>query len=59
VLRSSFAGAGFVAITEVNIDGIVAENKFQTFNALQCNRWEYHRIGEILFGKPVWRRCEK
>ena len=59
VLRSEFAGAGFVAITEVTSDGIVAEAKFQTFNALQYNRWEYHRLGEILFGKPVWRRCEK
>ena len=59
VLRSEFAGAGFVAITEVTRDGIVAENKFQTFNALQYNRWEYHRLGEIEHGKPVWRRCEK
>ena len=59
VLRSEFAGAGFVAITEVTRDGIVAEAKFQTFNALQYNRWEYHRLGEIEDGKPVWRRCEK
>ena len=59
VLRSEFAGAGFVAITEVTKDGIVAEAKFQTFNALQYNRWEYHRLGEIEDGKPVWRRCEK
>ena len=59
VLRSEFATAGFVAITEVTSDGIVTENKFQTFNALQYNRWEYHRLGEIEDGKPVWRRCEK
>ena len=59
VLRSEFAGAGFVAITEATRDGIVAEAKFQTFNALQYNRWEYHRLGEIEDGKPVWRRCEK
>ena len=59
VLRSEFAGAGFVAITEVTSDGIVAEAKFQTFNSLQYNRWEYHRLGEIQDGKPVWRRCEK
>ena len=59
VLRSEFATAGFVAITEVTTDGIVAEAKFQTFNALQYNRWEYHRLGEIEDGKPVWKRCEK
>ena len=59
VLRSEFATAGFVAITEVTSDGIVAENKFQTFNALQYNRWEFHRLGEIEDGKPVWKRCEK
>ena len=59
VLRSEFAGAGFVAITEVTKDGIVAEAKFQTFNALQYNRWEYHRLGDVEEGKPVWRRCEK
>ena len=59
VLRSEFAGTGFVAITEVTKDGIVAEAKFQTFRALQYNRWEYHRLGEIEDGKPVWRRCEK
>ena len=59
VLRSEFAKDGFVAITEVTIDGIVAEAKFQTFNALQYNRWEYHRLGEIEDGKPVWKRCEK
>jgi hypothetical protein len=59
VLRSEFASAGFVAITEVTSDGIVAENKFQTFNALQYNRWEYHRLGDVEDGKPVWRRCEK
>ena len=59
VLRSEFATAGFVAITEVTSDGIVAENKFQTFNALQYNRWEFHRLGEIEDGKPVWQRCEK
>ena len=59
VLRSEFAGTGFVAITEVTRDGIVAENKFQTFNALQYNRWEFHRLGDLEDGKPVWRRCEK
>ena len=59
VLRSEFATAGFVAITEVTTDGIVAENKFQTFNSLQYNRWDFHRLGEIEDGKPVWRRCEK
>lgn len=50
---------GHLAIQSANRDGIVAENKFQTFNALQYNGWEYHRIGEIEDGKPVWRRCEK
>jgi len=59
VLRSEFADAGFVAITEVTSDGIVAESKFQTFNALQYNHWEYHRLGDLEDGKPVWRRCEK
>jgi hypothetical protein len=59
VLRSEFASSGFVAITEVTSDGIVAENKFQTFNSLQYNRWEYHRLGDVEDGNPVWRRCEK
>jgi len=59
VLRSAFANTGFVAITEVTSGGIVAENKFQTFNALQYNHWEYHRLGDVEDGKPVWKRCEK
>ena len=59
VLRSEFAGTGFVAITEVTRDGVVAEAKFQTFRALQYNRWEYHRLGDVEDGKPVWQRCEK
>lgn len=59
VLRSEFADAGFLAIAEAGIDGIVVENKFQTYNALQYNRWQYHRLGEIEDGKLVWKRCEK
>ena len=23
------------------------------------NRWEYHRLGDLEDGKPVWKRCEK
>ena len=59
VLRLEGDSAGFVAITEVTSDGIVAENKFQTYNALQYNRWEFHRLGDVEDGKPVWKRCEK
>jgi hypothetical protein len=59
VLRLEGDSAGFLTIQEVTLLGVVTVAGFQTFNSLQYNRWEYHRLGEILFGKPVWRRCEK
>ena len=59
VLRLEGDSAGFVAIQEVTLLGVVTVAGFQTFNSLQYVPWEYHRLGEILFGKPVWRRCEK
>ena len=59
VLRLEGDSAGFLAIQEVTLLGVVTVAGFQTYNSLQYNRWEYHRLGEILFGKPVWRRCEK
>ena len=59
VLRLEGDVAGFVAIQESTLMGVVTVAGFQTFNSLQYNRWEYHRAGEFEDGKPVWKRCEK
>ena len=59
VLRLEGDVAGFLAIQEVTLLGVVTVAGFQTYNSLQYNGWEYHRLGEIEDGKPVWRRCEK
>ena len=57
VLRLEGDSAGFVAIQEATLLGVVTVAGFQTYNSLQYNGWESHRLGEILCGKPVWRRC--
>ena len=59
VLRLEGDVAGFVAIQESTLMGVVTVAGFQTFNALQYNHWEYHRLGDVEDGKPVWKRCEK
>lgn len=50
---------GFVAIQATSVEGVDTVRGFQTFNSLQYNGWEYHRLGEVEDGEPVWRRCEK
>jgi hypothetical protein len=59
VLRLEGDSAGFVAIQESTLMGVVTVAGFQTFNSLQYNLWEYHRLGDVEDGKPVWKRCEK
>jgi hypothetical protein len=59
VLRLEGDSARFVAIQESTLMGVVTVAGFQTFNSLQYNLWEYHRLGDVEDGKPVWKRCEK
>ena len=59
VLRLEGDSAGFVAIQEALHLGVQTTVGYLSYNALQYNGWEYHRIGEVEDGKPVWRRCEK
>tara|TARA_R110000868_G_scaffold343859_1_gene604806 strand:- start:8 stop:424 length:417 start_codon:yes stop_codon:yes gene_type:complete len=59
VIRLQGDSAGFLAIQEALHLGVQTTVGHFSYNALQYNRWEYHRLGEIEDGKPVWRRCEK
>ena len=59
VLRLEGDSAGFVAIQEALHLGVQTTVGYLSYNALQYAGWEYHRIGEVEDGKPVWRRCEK
>jgi hypothetical protein len=51
--------SGFVAIYEASYMGVLTSSGFLSYNALQYNGWQIHRIGDVEDGKPVWRRCEK
>jgi len=51
--------SGFVAIHEASHMGVQTCVGFLSYNALQYNGWQIHRIGDVEDGKPVWKRCEK
>jgi len=51
--------SGFVAIHEASYMGVQTVVGFLSYNALQYNGWQIHRIGDVEDGKPVWTRCEK
>jgi hypothetical protein len=59
VLRLEGDVAGFVAIHEASYMGVQTVVGFLSYNALQYNGWQIHRVGDVEDGKPVWRRCEK